>query len=109
MPLTNFLLSRIAEDEAVARAAEVSEGNVVEIFDSGPGTVGDHYGQHGPSRVLADCDAKRRIVEHVQGVGGDAGDPAGVEPESLPMATHVLRLLALPFADHPDYREEWRP
>ena len=31
----------------------------------------------------------------------------GSEVVSGPCAT--LRLLALPYADHPDYREEWRP
>jgi uncharacterized protein DUF6221 len=109
MTLTDFLVSRIAEDEAAARAAEASEGDVHEIFDRGPETVGDHYRRHGPSRILAECDAKRRIVEHVQGVANNAGDPPSIEPASLPMLTHVLRLLALPYSDHPDYREEWRP
>lgn len=57
-----------------------------------------------PAYVLADIEAKRRIVE-------------GIVPERDPYAGHpdydplwILQLLALPFADHPDYRaEEWAP
>lgn len=32
-------------------------------------------------------------------------DKFGTEPPAGP----VLRFLALPYVDHPDYREEWRP
>lgn len=50
-----------------------------------------------PDYVLADIEAKRQIVELVPYLSepGRRGD--------------ILRLLALPFADHPDYREEWKP
>jgi hypothetical protein len=45
-----------------------------------------------PARVLAECAAKRRIVEMY---AGQHGQP------------YVLHFLALPYADHPDYRQEW--
>jgi len=51
-------------------------------------------------RVLAECAAKRAIVErYVYLAGhGDSGD-----------ARWVLAALALPYADRPGYRAEWRP
>ncbi len=109
MTLTDFLLSRVAEDEDVARAAEASDGDLDGFLNAGSESLGDHYLRHRPGRVLADCDAKRRIVEHLQGIADNAGDPPGTEPENLAMVTHVLALLALPYAGHADYREEWRP
>lgn len=67
---------------------------------------------HERSYMLADVEAKRRIVE--QHAGDDAHECAG---ESDPwgratvfeMNCPTLRLLALPYADHPDYDEAWRP
>lgn len=71
-----------------------------------------------PQRVLAELDAKLRVLElHtpiddrysltqlVCRICNDGGLP--VEPASWPCLT--LRLLALPHADHPAYREDWRP
>jgi hypothetical protein len=77
LTLTDFLLARIADLEAMARA-ELNEG--------------------WEDIVLAECEAKRRIVEcatnmHTSGPDWD----------------EACRFLALPYADHPDYREEWKP
>jgi hypothetical protein len=55
-----------------------------------------HIARHDPARVLAECEAKRRIVEM------HAYQEEHFTPDEL-------RALALPYADHPDYREEWRP
>lgn len=102
--LVEFLLARIAEDET-----DVAAG----VY------TGDAH-----RRIKAECEAKRRIVEEHQPVdysglgmtspgaccicGADLGmgDWEWVEG-SFPCAT--LRALALPYADHPDYRQEWRP
>lgn len=65
-----------------------------------------------PARVLAEADAKRRVValheaadhEYAEGpvcLSCDQGGP-------LPYPCPTVRLLALPYADHPDYREEWK-
>jgi hypothetical protein len=59
-----------------------------------------------PARVLAECDAKRRIVErHRQSFDICAGDCAMQEVSPCP----TIRALALPYADHPDYCKEWKP
>jgi hypothetical protein len=86
--LPGFLLARIAEDEARARALDAAyEADEVRP----PGRLVNLFALVVPARVLAECEAKRRIVEQVNGM------------------EYVLRLLALPYADHEDYRPEWRP
>ena len=51
-------------------------------------------------RRVRDVEAKRQIVDRCASIAdGSAWD----------LAEEVLRLLALPYVDHPDYREEWRP
>lgn len=62
-----------------------------------------------PARVLAEVEAKRRIVEDCSG-----DTPGSVYYLENPDVTdglncRVLCLLALPYADHPDYRPSWRP
>lgn len=69
-----------------------------------------------PARILADIEAKRAMLalhDDLDSGGHEcpARDSLGefftayVTPSECP----TLRLLALPYADHPDYREEWRP
>jgi hypothetical protein len=72
------------------------------------------------TRVLAECEAKRRIVamheptstwdrkvECEQCSFHEAYD--GLNDVSEPWPCETLRLFALPFADHPDFSDEWRP
>lgn len=55
-----------------------------------------------PARVLAEVDAKRRIL--------DALEPeASGESLDARFHAHLIRLLALPYAGRDGYREEWRP
>lgn len=82
MSLPDFLRARIAEDE----------------LDSW--TMGE-----GGQRMRYECAAKLRIVE--LNYFNDPGDDWSSGAESA--HDDVLRLLALPYADHPDYREAWRP
>lgn len=73
-------------------------------------------------RVLREVDTKRRMLdEHPVALGWDGHVVGGqvcrtcAEIDSSgelggdPYPCKTLRLLALPYADHPDYREEWRP
>ncbi len=148
MTLTDFLLARIAEDEAVARAGISGQADPENGWGYGgfgsPRALTPHVGiiheavqaEHvirwHPARVLAECEAKRRIVGlhggtygggTVEfcvccGVGeqgrGFTDSPHATEEDCYdhdhshyPCAT--LLALALPYADHPDFREEWRP
>lgn len=137
--LTDFLLQRIAEDEAVARRAiDPSYGTdnaghwvFVEFpYEGewprnpsearGESLAGSdwciHANRHDPARVLAECEAKRRIVELHTGVhecvGEKYGDPQAcvyVSPGFMHEDDPTLRLLTLPYAGHPEYDERWRP
>ena len=136
--LVAFLRARLDEDERVARAAAdenrepswrlISGEYVTGIGLTGMHTEGfvdeapgEHIVRHDPARVLAEVDAKRQIIdEHRitpkdQGAGG--AETFGCECchfdynegyQGLGWCP-TLRLLALPYADHPDYRDEWRP
>lgn len=113
MTIVEFLLARIAEVEAMARAVVTEEPADNWPFDldaKGPAAFA-HIVRHDPARVLARCEADRRIAgEHHEylGVCSHCVDPSGEhQREAWPCVT--LRYLALPYADHPDYREEWRP
>jgi hypothetical protein len=134
--LAQFLRDRLDEDEQTARATEWCAGTKTfngwdahrvdddewEVRSRGAQIVRDvgpefaaHIARHDPARVLAEVEAKRRIVEcHESWVAGNGdticgrcgrehidGRPGGHFP------CQTLRLLALPYADHPDYRQEW--
>lgn len=68
--------------------------------------------QH-PTRVLADVAAKRLIIEEWE-AARTKHQVADVYPERTPtvpmgVLAWVMKALATAYADHPDYREEWRP
>jgi len=127
MTLTEFLLARIADDEAVARQSNPHHNDDIDDWDAqtdaearwdrqphgqrcawrlGEG-MADKCKCNYPARVLAECEAKRRIVNRWADSFGQwnatQADAARAQKDS------TLRLLALPYADHPDYDEKWRP
>ncbi|RPE34931.1 DUF6221 family protein [Kitasatospora cineracea] len=138
--LVAFLRARLAEDEQVARAVDdnsapwdgqwAADGRDVLRTINGhvlaratattdgrnlpiplkPGLT-EHWARHDPARVLAEVDAKRRIIAQYE----RAREGRRTHPDDLASAGAVLalygavKLLALPYAEHPDYREEWRP
>lgn len=120
MTITEFLLARIAEDEAVARDAtalaevpwRATYGRQVETAHDGylvtpedehsrsddpTDAVSEHIARHDPARVLAECEAKREIVRVY------LSNPMSWQSEV------AVRALAAVHADHPDYDESWRP
>lgn len=128
--LTSFLLDRIAEDEAGARNASATSDSyfgdnaadaLLGLAESeGAATFALlHFGRYRPARVLAECEAKRAIVEdcakwermHEEASEYmTASDPVLLTYKAKrSVATDVLRSLASVYADRPDYREEWRP
>ena len=116
--LTEFLLARIAEDEAVARAWARAYNNPGSHPDYHYATMRRHRREwpvlwrsldaYPPARVLAECEAKRRIVEEFEQVHADyrlAHTPT-LEGQRLGLVK-ALTFLALPYVHHPDFREEW--
>ena len=126
MTLNDFLLARIAEDEDRARQAgnleaflftdpsacrlinrDTDERITLEPQTLAEGLWLEHAIHHLPGRVLAECEAKRRIV-HISRYAADRVPPKG-DGYAEGRARQTLRLLALPYADHPDYDPEWTP
>lgn len=124
--LTDFLLARIAEDAAVARrAAEIDAAQPPEYRPAEPISLTDDFtwGQSGTvemsaARFLAECEAKRRIVaQHRLSPDPEPDDDwlgictmcTDTGPEAQGWPCDTLKALASVYAEHPDYREEWRP
>lgn len=114
--LVAFIRTRLDADQQVAKQA-------AEPFRHGDRTglnglhsqLTNHVLRHNSARVLAEVAAKRRILERHPGAtnvdecpgcganldGTWRTPPGSLCPEQVDMA--------LPYADHPDYRQEWRP
>lgn len=119
LTITEFLLARVAEREVLARAALEKSENTGDRqwYVDGPAAVsGKHWiyatgekfthreiadfiATNDPRFVLAECEAKRRIIERYAHLAewGNSGD-----------AEWVLTLLAQPYADHPDFDPSWK-
>jgi hypothetical protein len=108
--LVDFLLARITEDEAaVTEPNWWTHGETPwKIEDLGELTT---ILAVDPRRVLAECEAKRRIVD-MHGPDHDCQMPSRYN-QVLRHAGNgfrpcpTLRALAIPYAGHPDCREEW--
>lgn len=132
-PMVEFVLARVAEYEAAARAASPGGWHYGDVDSVAGGTLydksrtiasliyeqpGDHDGsivrhllepeadangahiaRHDPARVLAECEAKRRIVEnHLRHSPGERGYGA---------SRYAVAALARAHSDHPDYQARW--
>jgi hypothetical protein len=132
-----WLREQLDEDERVARAAsgdvdpltggrwhqpdpdrcpgriEDANGAVV-VYDEGSPTSAEaeHIARHDPAWALAEVEVKRAILDvHNLNYEGSrecysCSDKRGDDIEPYPCPT--VRLLALPYADRPGYRDEWR-
>lgn len=72
----------------------------------------EHIADNDPEFVLADVAAKRQIMEEHRDDEGwclRCADPPQYDAAWHKYPCRTMRLLALPFAGHPDYREEWKP
>jgi hypothetical protein len=67
-----------------------------------------HAARHDPARVLAEVDAKRRIVDLAAEILVAAkGDSEVDHYGGLSAAEETLLLLARPFRGHPDFDQSW--
>ncbi|MFF4412134.1 DUF6221 family protein [Streptosporangium sp. NPDC001559] len=118
--LIAFLKARLDEDEQAADiGAQLHEdepadpsyaGGIVNLEDAGwePGAArrfNDYVTRFDPARVLHEVEAKRSIIAELW----DEKDDFPTTWTASGTASAVLRRLALPYADHPDYRQEWQP
>lgn len=137
--LADFLLARLDEDEVIARAANPGPWTWVgslrprvasELKYGAPGPNGwgtvlatsphdvdatdaDHIARWDPAAVLADCAAKRAVVEVLakQAAACPPDDwPEDGEIMKAPLADnarHLLRLLVQPYSGHPHFHPSW--
>ena len=113
MNIVDFLLARIAEDEKRARVHEAhihADGSI-----HGVSNPDEPCPDCFSARGLAECEAKRRIVEtHNQGGARWTGFPRADVLEHYCMHDQqaspcpTLCSLVAVYADHPDYDEAWR-
>ncbi|MFB7278065.1 DUF6221 family protein [Streptomyces hydrogenans] len=88
-------------------------GGFIAVVDPDHGKYGAwnarHIAHYDPTRVLAEVEAKRKLLtEYAEVLHNEGADYewAGGWASGLGKA---VALLALPYADHPDYRDTWRP
>ncbi|MFJ4837162.1 DUF6221 family protein [Streptomyces sp. NPDC088746] len=133
--LVQFLRARLDDDSAAARAASWDEDgdrwdtqhqgqwSVIDHTDDGvievpphaanDAGVAQHMARHDPARVLREVEAHRLLLKRY-----DEPETSPDLPDSMNKLTSgvqrqvladVFRVLALPYADHPDYQETWKP
>lgn len=105
--LVTWLRAQLDDDERVARQVTAEPGGFyieAETDDVNIMTVGAYVHRWTPKRVLAEVEAKRRILDRLR-------DERGFYRDDIASGTAepVIRMLALPYAAMPGYREEWRP
>jgi hypothetical protein len=106
--LIAFLRHQLDEDERVARALEPAYG----IYPDGHTQAGSEYlDRFYVDRVLAEVEAKRRIVDEWNR-RWDAEDPdydvRRTDDNWGDALTFAVKLLAQPYAGREGWREEWR-
>jgi uncharacterized protein DUF6221 len=155
--LSTWLLEQIAEDDRLAKAATPGpwqwDGDAVDQVAQSPDYIaryryigwdgddregvlavnGEHIAAWDPARVLAECEAKRRVLQRHQPVeqwhghgqyrrlyriecstcleGSPPDDPndPGCYHGNLEWPCPEIRDAASPYADRPGYQEEWKP
>jgi len=130
--LSEFLIARIAEDEAAAQGASPgpwrlnAEGYEVLAVDDVTAAeahalsgerqqnTAAHIARYDPTRVQAECEAKRRIVQIHTSTSEEvdhglrSGEKYWTTNSEPAVPCSTLMALALPYAEHPDFRDEWR-
>jgi hypothetical protein len=108
--VAEFLLSRLADDEMVALVAARGDevfGPLAQYADDEYDPRLLHAQRWRPDRIRIEIETRKHIVQiHSTEAHRCPGvDDSRPEPTGCP----TLRLLALTYADHPQYRDEWRP
>jgi hypothetical protein len=133
--LVQFLRDRLDEEQREAEAAlkrttttrRMIQGQWVEDTVQPPEWRRSAWS---PARVLAEVDAKRQVLAAymdavlvrdqatewalnkspiVVDPGSETFERWSLARDAALVLDPVIRLLAVPYADHPDYRDEWRP
>ena len=112
--LVTWLRAQLDEDERAARAVEdLRKPYYFDFIDDAARPFVER--ELDPERVLRQVKRDQHIIdEHTCGCPdpdcrdcGACSGPHHADPAPAPCTT--LRLLAMPYADRPGYRDEWRP
>lgn len=105
--MIEFIQARLAEDEAAAlRATNWLGPWELENTHHHTAADADFFSRNTARRVRREVEAKRALLAMAKG----ALHAFGVkDSEWLRWHEPALRHLAVVYADHPDYDEEWRP
>jgi hypothetical protein len=110
--VTEFLTARLDEDEAKALAETLRGGQ----DSSNEALTGELERTFTPARVLAEVEGKRRILRLAYEATGldmdkdlDRAVNAREDSGVAFVGERMLQALALPYADHADFDETWRP
>lgn len=105
---------------------EPSDGRILVVDDPHPGLkrkigrrwntsyeglfTAEHIVRHDPARVLREIDAKRQLIERYErAMENRRAHPDDLASAGALLALHgAVKLLALPYAEKPGYRAEWR-
>jgi hypothetical protein len=123
--LVAFLRARLDEDEETARKAQAAAPprtsggwpHEAEILHGAAGmgvpdaVIGCYLAHGDPQRVLDEVDGKRRGIKRYedQKLLYDAHLGGILTKYIIQELYDNLRLLALPYRGHPEYRSEWAP
>jgi hypothetical protein len=120
--LVQFLRDRLNEDEQAARRAgdtfrQIGETGVIvategdraeECASANWAGIAEHIVRHDPARVLREVAAKRELLDDYERFVAERRRMMNGW-DSYPEPSPVLTAFAAVYADHPDYRDAWRP
>ena len=130
--LIAFLRARWAEEAARAQAAppgpwtvdvsgSIVAANGAKVVYSVGGALGGHVSRwpeqpaadfitsNGPDQALAQLAARQRLLDLYAAVAANDINEVEYAHGYANALGQAVRLLALPYVGHPDYRQEWRP
>lgn len=130
--LVAFLRARLDDDEQLADRMDhdnPDEGGFYACPATRDGPYGDLPGgeencdcglANRRGRLLREVESKRLLLAFALVMSAPVATPVGypqaarnikleVELAEEKAADMIMRLLALPYSDHPDYRQEWKP
>lgn len=125
--LIEFLKQRLDDDEAASAAAapgpwhlndegdevlavdDITAAEAFALSNRQQRATAAHIARHDPARVLAEVEAKRRIIEMCESALAVKRDVTEDWPAAAALAEDILDEMGVPYADHPDYDKGWKP
>lgn len=104
--LAAFLTARLDERADLVKSVDPDAIDFAANIGSEP--INLILGANDPAWMLADIDAKRRIIELWEEAADHRRQSSDAYADEFDALTEVIQFLALPYADHEEFQEEWR-